>query len=143
MCVDMAKRRTDCTCSVGFLCPCHVTSVHVMGEPALRMISHEDINISLHMGHHHGSEHGLSQLHIQLFMQNIVTLLIMSLCSHPGRSGVVLAYCRNNRQLFLLLCMQISINPTYHMIGKHALNIGKDLINIDKNGKVNFDANQT
>ena len=39
--------------------------------------------------------------------------------------------------------MQISVNPTYHMVGKHAHNIGKDVISVDKTGKVKFNTDQT
>ena len=42
-----------------------------------------------------------------------------------------------------LLPVQISVNPTYHMIGKHAHNVGKDVISVDKTGKVKFNADQT
>ena len=38
--------------------------------------------------------------------------------------------------------VQISVNPTYHMVGKHAHNIGKDVIQVDKNGKVKLNADQ-
>ena len=39
--------------------------------------------------------------------------------------------------------VQISVNPTYHMVGKHAHNIGKDVISVDKTGKVKFNSDQT
>ena len=41
------------------------------------------------------------------------------------------------------LHVQISINPTYRMIGKHAVAIGKDVIAVDKTGKVKFNSDIT
>ena len=64
----MANTGRDRTCSHTVLASfVHAlfSSVHVMGEPALRMITHKDASIGLHKGHHYKSEHGLLQLHTQ------------------------------------------------------------------------------